>query len=670
MAGKVGQYLEQWSQLTSDKWVLQTVKGCKLEFDNLPEQANEPSQINFTVEEIDIIDNELSKLLHKGVIEFAHPEPGQFVSNIFIREKKDHTFRMILNLKKLNQNIEYHHFKMDSLKTAINLMHKNCWFASLDLKDAYYSIGIEQSHRKYLRFRWKGVLYQYTCLANGLSPAPRIWTKVLKPVFSHLRKLGYTNCGFIDDSLLLGDTYVDCEENVEASCSLMDQLGLTIHPDKSVFIPVQIIVYLGFVLNSIDMTVRLTSEKASGLKLHCEMLLSNTTCTIRQMAELVGKFVASEPGVQYATLFYKRTEGEKDRALKLSRGNFEAKMNISQTIKEDLQWWIDNIEQSVNFVRHTNPDIILQSDSSMTGWGGVRGPQKTGGFWSQAESLHHINYLELKAAFLTLQSLCKFDRGLHVQFQLDNTTAVAYVNKMGGKKPLCNSVARDMWLWAKDRSIWLSASHLPGSCNVEADQESRKKNQDSEWMLNKMIFKQIEKMYGPFDIDLFASRINYQFKPYIAWRPDPEAYAIDAFTVRWNFNLCYMFPPFSVIGRVLHKVEEDQVEAVLVAPAWHTQAWFPQLLKLLVDTPRIIQKGLHTLHLPSDMSRNHPLARNLTLCLFRLSGNPSRSEAFLKTLPPSLCTHGEKGQKYNIKHILKNGYSFVLKGRLIHFMPL
>ena len=95
---------------------------------------------------------------------------------------------MILNLKGLNSHIEYHHFKMDSLWSAARLMTPQCYMASLDLKDAYYSVPIADEHRKYLRFYWKGQLFQYTCLPNGLSSAPRYFAIILKPVYSTLRK--------------------------------------------------------------------------------------------------------------------------------------------------------------------------------------------------------------------------------------------------------------------------------------------------------------------------------------------------------------------------------------------------------------------------------------------------------------------------------------------------
>ena len=73
-----------------------------------------------------------------------------------------------LNLAKLNENINYRHFKMESLNTAMHLISKNCYFASVDLCNAYYSVPIASEHRKYLRFNWKQQTYEFTCKPNSV----------------------------------------------------------------------------------------------------------------------------------------------------------------------------------------------------------------------------------------------------------------------------------------------------------------------------------------------------------------------------------------------------------------------------------------------------------------------------------------------------------------------
>ena len=100
--------------------------------------------------------------LETGVIEKTKNSEGEYIFNIFVRPKKDGSYRLILNLKHLNQFAEYHHFKMENLKSAIYLMSPNCYTATIDLKDAYYSVSVEKDNRKNLRFLWNNQLFQFT----------------------------------------------------------------------------------------------------------------------------------------------------------------------------------------------------------------------------------------------------------------------------------------------------------------------------------------------------------------------------------------------------------------------------------------------------------------------------------------------------------------------------
>ena len=86
--------------------------------------------------------------------------------------------------------------------------------ASLDLTDAYYSVSISPDSQKYLKFQVGSQLYKFITLPNGLSSAPRIFTKLLKPVYSTLRTQGLVSNGYLDDSFLLGNSFVQSLTNV------------------------------------------------------------------------------------------------------------------------------------------------------------------------------------------------------------------------------------------------------------------------------------------------------------------------------------------------------------------------------------------------------------------------------------------------------------------------
>ena len=122
-----------------------------------------------------------------GAIVPSSHEPGEFISPIFVRPKDDGSFRLILNLKKLNEHTEYIHFKMDTLASILTLVRPGAFMAKVDIKDAYYSVPIYPPDQKQLKFMFDEVLYQFTVLPNGYSPGPRKFTKLLKPPLSDLR---------------------------------------------------------------------------------------------------------------------------------------------------------------------------------------------------------------------------------------------------------------------------------------------------------------------------------------------------------------------------------------------------------------------------------------------------------------------------------------------------
>ena len=130
--------------------------------------------------------------------------------------------------------------------------------------------------------------------------------------------------------------------------------------------------------------------------------------------------------------------------------------------------------------------------------------------------------------------------------------------------------------------------------NVEADLASRKRYAlEGEWQLNPDVFIAIESLWGKFDIDLFATRLNTQCEKYYAWKPDPGAIAFDAFIQSWEFNAMYAFPPFSIINRVLSRLQRGSCDLVVVLPLWPTQTWFARALHLAVDYPRLLPMTRH-----------------------------------------------------------------------------
>ena len=151
--GRIKNFISTWQEITSDKTILSVVLGYKLEFYGLqPIQIGKirPTVLNSEAEASS--DQQIQNFLSRDILVESHHEFTEFISPVFLREKKNGTFRMILNLKELNRFIAYHHFKMDNIESCIHLMKPMCFMASIDLSDAYFSLPVDPSHQKYLKF--------------------------------------------------------------------------------------------------------------------------------------------------------------------------------------------------------------------------------------------------------------------------------------------------------------------------------------------------------------------------------------------------------------------------------------------------------------------------------------------------------------------------------------
>ena len=154
--------------------------------------------------------------------------------------------------------------------------------------------------------------------------------------------------------------------------------------------------------------------------------------------------------------------------------------------------------------------------------------------------------------------------------------------------PRATELVKELWLWCLRQRISLKAQHLPGKENVVADRESRVMRDRSDWMLNPAIINQLRKWHQ-IDINLFASRLTSQLPQYYSWRPDLSAIATDAFAQNWSNTKAYANPPWNLIGRVLAKLQEDRnTQLVLITPLWPSQPWYPVVMDLLIDIPRLI----------------------------------------------------------------------------------
>ena len=183
----------------------------------------------------------------KGAVRIVPPNQARsgFYSTYFTVPKKDGGIRPILNLKPFNRYVRKQPFKMETLQTVISLIVPGLWLASVDLKDAYFHVPINQEHWKYLRFILEGVVYEYLVAPFGLSLAPRLFMMVVGVIIAWLRSRGVRICAYLDDILVLGNSPQEVRQSLTLVILTLTRAGFIINVKKSDLTPTQDLVYIG-----------------------------------------------------------------------------------------------------------------------------------------------------------------------------------------------------------------------------------------------------------------------------------------------------------------------------------------------------------------------------------------------------------------------------------------
>ena len=506
-AGRLQHYIRNWKKITNDPSILGIVKGWEINFKETPFQRRKPQRINMNAEEKSLVSSEINGMLEKGAIQRVYPCEQQMLSNIFLKEKKNGSFRPIINLRRTNS-----------------------------------------------------------------------------------------------------------------------------------FIPYQ---------------------------------LNSNEISLQRLSSLIGKLLATAPAMTPARLQTRYLMMWHIQELR-KPATYSTMTQLNDLSREELKWWIENLKiNKGNSIQTRQPDIIIQTDAALTGWGAHCQGNKTGGPWTREESMLHINILELKAVYLALRTFTTMEKPSHIHFQIDNTCAIAYLLKMGGtKNQTMTKIAKEIWDYLLSNKITITAEYLPSKLNQVADWESRHVEDSTEWKIDPQVFLDLCSLRGTPEIDLFASRISNQLPQYMSLKQDPYSIATDAMQQDWCHKYMYAFPPFNMVGQVLRKTQKHQNQLLIITPIWVTQTWYPLLLQMSIDYPILIPPKENLLK--NSRGENHPLLSNSTLELgaWLVSGRDWKQKEFQKELLNSCQLPDQMEQNPITNRPGRNLVAGVIRGRLIPFVPL
>jgi hypothetical protein len=374
-----------------------------------------------------------------------------------------------------------------------------------------------------------------------------------------------------------------------------EDLGFIINYEKSILVPHTQLEFIGHLFDSCSPEgqpwIYATSAKIKKLKKDIKRAIDKGCIQARLLAKIAGQAIyisrAILPGKLKLRSLY---------ALLRMKQSWSDTLLIDSCTLTDLKWWIAAIEEWNGSPLHTQPvQVQLSTDSSGTGRGCVCVGIQASGTWDPDTANKHINYKELLAVLMGLQSFSSRVRQQSIQVLTDNSTTVAYINNMGGPVRQLSDLAEQIWAFVLNQKANLVAKHICGVLNTEADYLSRLPIQ-YEWMLHPTLFRYIDQLWGPHTLDRFASISTAQIDTYNSRFLDPQTHGVDALVqTDWQEHNNWVNPPFRLLNRVIDVVVQQKAYATVIAPCWPGQPWFHRLVSLLVAPPFRIPRGHHTM---------------------------------------------------------------------------
>ncbi|KAI7809562.1 hypothetical protein IRJ41_011558 [Triplophysa rosa] len=222
--GMLANYESAWQTVAPPEWVMRTImQGYRLQFVMKPPLFNGVLSSHAEESSAHILNEEISSLLMKGAIQVVPPSliSQGFYSRYFLVPKKDGSLRPILDLRMLNKHLRKYNFRMLNHGTLACTIKQNDWFTSVDLKDAFFLISIYPPHRKFLRFAYLGICYEFTVLPFGLSLSPRTFCLCTEASLAPLRMSGLRILTYIDDWLIVAESE---EKVLRDTCSVLTHI--------------------------------------------------------------------------------------------------------------------------------------------------------------------------------------------------------------------------------------------------------------------------------------------------------------------------------------------------------------------------------------------------------------------------------------------------------------
>ncbi len=579
--------------------------GYKIPFQSLPATYEEENNVSFLKNQKIVLDI-IEDLKLKKVIEFVDYKPHcvsplGLVTTV-VKGVEKH--RMVFDASRwVNLHTTPPPVKLVHLTRAVQMTRKGDFQAIFDLRSAYYHIKIAEEHVKYLgaavTIKGKKQYFVFKHLPFGLNSAVHAITKLMKPIIAYLHKEGIRCSIYIDDGRILGEKD-EVEMHRVTVYETFLKAGWQLAWDKSdgpnEAGPIK--KYLGFLIDSTNMTVSYPAEKLVELKSCLETLLQKETLHPKQLAKILGKLISMFPSHGTTVRICTRS-GYSMLEPHVAAHGYKGHITWSTEAWKEIKFFWQNadffngsriVEDLIDVkisilntaMKETNPTQTIVSDSSDTKavvkW--LEGPLEGSTKIFQLdpnEMVSSSGRRELLAIHRLLQDpdARKYLAESNILWLTDSTNVVAFLTK-GSPKAEIQNLIFDILKISSDIKCNISPCHLfrEDERIKEVDFLTKIKDSDN-WSVDMLSFKSFDDDFH-FELDLFADQKNRKTVSFVSKYYHPDCKAVDAFTTEWK-GMCWICPPTSLICQVIKRIKSSKCQGLLIVPDWPASDYYCEI---------------------------------------------------------------------------------------------
>ena len=442
---------------------------------------------------------------------------------------------------------------------------------------------IFEEHRKYLSFSWifsDGSLryFQFAVLPFGLSSAPYLFTKLLKPMVKKWRMEVKTIVVYLDDGLASAPDYNKAKiVSLQVHSDLL-KFGFLPNETKCCWDPVQTITWLGTVINTFDQTISATENRVQSLSNDLFDILKgpHLSLYVKKLASICGKIISLGNCVGNVTRLMTRNI----HTVINSTQNWYCQVYLSPDSLAELRFWSRNVIKLNGIplwpIKHSPTRIVYSDASAAAGRSILEFVGST--FhqnWSEAEMAQSSTFRELLTVSLSLRAFVDKLRSQTVVWFTDNTNVVKIVMS-GSKVPILQPIALEIYEMCMLNGISLDVQWIPRELNAQADEISRIVDFD-DYTINDEVFYTIDEVWGPHTCDRFACYYNTKLPKFNTRYFQPGSCGVNAFSQNWAHDNNWLCPPVYLTCRVINHMKLCKAKGTLVVPLWKSAHFWPVL---------------------------------------------------------------------------------------------